>query len=95
MGETEAPARGESRRSTVIPRPNATAPASYSAGTQYPQRIERFSPVELRDNGPNSSLNLGVARLPLLGNFSYSAIFCAILTNFKLNKLLPTRETKE
>ena len=29
-----------------------------------------------------------MARLPLFGNFSYSAIFCAILTNFKLNKLL-------
>ena len=34
-----------------------------------------------------SFARLGVARLPLFGNFSYSAIFCAILTNFKLNKL--------
>jgi hypothetical protein len=40
----------------------------------HPQRVERFQPLyELRDSG--------VARLPLFGNFSYSAIF---LHNFSL-----------
>jgi hypothetical protein len=41
MGQTEAPARGESRRSTVNPRPNATAPASYSADAQAAEQDAR------------------------------------------------------
>jgi hypothetical protein len=68
-----------------------------------PGQIAFSALAKLRDHGPNSSLKiaetqrpgiratsfgrLGVARLPLFGNFSYPAIFCAILTNFKLNKL--------
>jgi hypothetical protein len=44
----------------------------------HPQRVERFQLLyKLRDSG--------VARLPLFGNFSYSA---TLWTNFKLNKLL-------
>src|SRR6266498_3074652 len=52
MGEIEAPARGESRRPTVIPRPKATAPASYSADRQRPEQIAEEPAIERQTRTP-------------------------------------------
>src|SRR6266536_6628638 len=59
MGEIEAPARGESRRPTVIPRPKATAPASYSAGAQHHGAIAQ---IAARLGPPRVATSMGARR---------------------------------